>query len=80
MLERPRAKGWCSQGTRAAAARLAAIVASMPPRRAATSIVVPSVGVPPPHDGPPPDVAKLAPIAERNGFIIMGPPGPPPGR
>lgn len=26
-----------------------------------------------------PDPAKLAPIAERNGFIILGPPGPPPG-
>lgn len=35
----------------------------------------------PPHvDGPPPDIAKLAPIAKRNGFIILGPPGPPPGR
>ena len=40
----------------------------------------PSRELPPHHDGPPPDVAKLAPIAERNGFIIMGPPGPPPGR
>jgi len=36
--------------------------------------------LPPHHDGPPPDVAKLAPIAERNGFIILGPPGPPPGQ
>lgn len=36
--------------------------------------------LPPPHDGPPPDMAKLAPIAKRNGFIILGPPGPPPGR
>ena len=36
--------------------------------------------LPPPHDGPPPDVARLAPIAKRNGFIILGPPGPPPGR
>ena len=35
---------------------------------------------PPPMDGPPPDIAKLAPIAERSGFIILGPPGPPPGR
>jgi quercetin dioxygenase-like cupin family protein len=35
----------------------------------------------PPHlDGPPPDVAKLAAVAERNGFVILGPPGPPPGR
>jgi mannose-6-phosphate isomerase-like protein (cupin superfamily) len=40
----------------------------------------PSHELPPNHDGPPPDLAKLAPIAERNGFIIMGPPGPPPGR
>jgi quercetin dioxygenase-like cupin family protein len=36
--------------------------------------------LPPPLEGPPPDVAKLAPIAKRNGFIILGPPGPPPGR
>jgi quercetin dioxygenase-like cupin family protein len=36
--------------------------------------------LPPPHDGPPPDVAKLKPIAECGGFIILGPPGPPPGR
>jgi quercetin dioxygenase-like cupin family protein len=36
--------------------------------------------LPPPHDGPPPDVARLSPIAKRNGFIILGPPGPPPGR
>jgi hypothetical protein len=35
---------------------------------------------PPPHDGPPPDIARLAPIAKRNGFVILGPPGPPPGR
>jgi mannose-6-phosphate isomerase-like protein (cupin superfamily) len=34
--------------------------------------------LPPPHDGPPPDIAKLAPIAKRGGFIILGPPGPPP--
>jgi quercetin dioxygenase-like cupin family protein len=36
--------------------------------------------LPPHHEGPPPDVARLAPIAKRNGFIILGPPGPPPGR
>jgi len=36
--------------------------------------------LPPHHDGAPPDVAKLAPIAKQNGFVIMGPPGPPPGR
>jgi len=36
--------------------------------------------LPPHHDGPPPDVARLTPIAKRNGFIILGPPGPPPGR
>ena len=36
--------------------------------------------LPPPHAGPPPDIARLAPIAKRNGFIILGPPGPPPGR
>jgi quercetin dioxygenase-like cupin family protein len=36
--------------------------------------------LPPHHDGPPPDPARLAPIAKRNGFIILGPPGPPPGR
>jgi quercetin dioxygenase-like cupin family protein len=44
------------------------------------------VGVPAPqHVLPPrpeghPDVARLIPIAERNGFIILGPPGPPPGK
>ena len=26
-----------------------------------------------------PDMARLAPIAKRNGFEILGPPGPPPG-
>jgi mannose-6-phosphate isomerase-like protein (cupin superfamily) len=36
--------------------------------------------LPPPMEGPPPDLAQLAPIAKRNGFIILGPPGPPPGR
>ena len=35
--------------------------------------------VPPPPEGHP-DVARLAPIAKRNGFLILGPPGPPPGR
>ena len=36
--------------------------------------------LPPPHAGPPPDMARLIPIARRNGFEILGPPGPPPGR
>lgn len=36
--------------------------------------------LPPPLDGPPPDLERLAPIAKRGGFIILGPPGPPPGR
>ena len=36
--------------------------------------------LPPPHAGPPPDLSRLAPIAKRNGFDILGPPGPPPGR
>ena len=36
--------------------------------------------VPPPFDGPPPDLERLTPIAKRGGFIILGPPGPPPGR
>ena len=31
---------------------------------------------PQPHD----TVDRLAPIAKRNGMIILGPPGPPPGR
>ena len=34
--------------------------------------------VPPPMDGHP-DIARLIPIARRNGFEILGPPGPPPG-
>jgi quercetin dioxygenase-like cupin family protein len=38
----------------------------------------PARELPPPHDGPPPDIARLAPIAKRNGFVILGPPGPPP--
>src|SRR5437762_10824296 len=33
--------------------------------------------LPPPMQGPPP-IDKLMPIAKRNGFIILGPPGPPP--
>jgi quercetin dioxygenase-like cupin family protein len=36
--------------------------------------------LPPIHDGPPPDLAGLMLIAERNGMVILGPPGPPPGR
>ena len=35
--------------------------------------------VPPPLDTPP-DMERLIPIAARNGFEILGPPGPPPGR
>jgi len=34
--------------------------------------------LPPPLDGHP-DMARLIPIAQRNGFEILGPPGPPPG-
>jgi quercetin dioxygenase-like cupin family protein len=34
--------------------------------------------VPPPLEGHP-DLARLAAIARRNGFEILGPPGPPPG-
>jgi quercetin dioxygenase-like cupin family protein len=35
----------------------------------------------PPHPvGPPPDPHRLASIAKRYGVIILGPPGPPPGR
>jgi quercetin dioxygenase-like cupin family protein len=34
--------------------------------------------VPPPAEGPP-DMQRLIPIAKRNGFDILGPPGPPPG-
>jgi hypothetical protein len=34
--------------------------------------------VPPPLEGDP-DMARLAPIAKRHGFEILGPPGPPPG-
>jgi hypothetical protein len=34
--------------------------------------------LPPRLEGPP-DVARLIPIASRNGFEILGPPGPPPG-
>jgi quercetin dioxygenase-like cupin family protein len=34
--------------------------------------------LPRPLDAPP-DMARLLPIAERNGMEILGPPGPPPG-
>lgn len=34
--------------------------------------------LPPPMEGHP-DMARLASIAKRNGFEILGPPGPPPG-
>ena len=36
--------------------------------------------LPPPPAGPPPAMERLAPIAQRNGMVILGPPGPPPGR
>jgi quercetin dioxygenase-like cupin family protein len=35
--------------------------------------------LPPPLERPP-DVARLIPVASRNGFEILGPPGPPPGQ
>jgi len=35
--------------------------------------------LPPPLTAPP-DMARLLPIAERHGMVILGPPGPPPGR
>jgi quercetin dioxygenase-like cupin family protein len=35
--------------------------------------------LPPPLEAPP-DMARLIPIAERNGMVILGPPGPPPGQ
>ena len=34
--------------------------------------------LPQPLDAPP-DMARLLPIAERHGMVILGPPGPPPG-
>jgi quercetin dioxygenase-like cupin family protein len=34
--------------------------------------------LPPPLETPP-DMARLIPIAERNGMVILGPPGPPSG-
>ncbi len=33
----------------------------------------------PQHADGPPDIGRLIPIAKRNGFEILGPPGPPPG-
>jgi quercetin dioxygenase-like cupin family protein len=33
--------------------------------------------LPPPLQGPP-DMGRVAPIAARNGMVILGPPGPPP--
>ena len=36
--------------------------------------------LPPPHAGPPPDPVRMASIAKRHGVIVLGPPGPPPGR
>jgi len=38
----------------------------------------PARELPPPLAGAPPEIERLAPIAKRNGFIILGPPGPPP--
>lgn len=35
--------------------------------------------LPPPLEEEP-DMARLIPIGERNGLVILGPPGPPPGR
>jgi quercetin dioxygenase-like cupin family protein len=35
--------------------------------------------LPPPLSAPP-DMERLLPIAERNGMVILGPPGPPPRR
>ena len=35
--------------------------------------------LPPPLEAPP-DMATLIPIVERNGMVILGPPGPPPGQ
>ena len=35
--------------------------------------------VPPPLESPP-DLQRLAPIGARNGMVVLGPPGPPPGR
>jgi hypothetical protein len=42
--------------------------------------VAPVRELPPPPAGPPPEIERLAPIAKRNGMVILGPPGPPPGR
>jgi hypothetical protein len=36
--------------------------------------------LPPRPAGPPPDPKRLAEIAKQHGVIILGPPGPPPGR
>jgi len=35
--------------------------------------------VPPPLESPP-NLQRLAPIGARNGLVVLGPPGPPPGR
>ena len=42
--------------------------------------VAPARVLPAPPAGPPPEIERLAPIAKRNGMVILGPPGPPPGR
>jgi hypothetical protein len=36
--------------------------------------------LPPSPAGPPPDPERMASIAKRHGVIVLGPPGPPPGR
>jgi mannose-6-phosphate isomerase-like protein (cupin superfamily) len=36
--------------------------------------------LPPPPAGPPPAPQQLAAMAKRHGVIVLGPPGPPPGR
>ena len=36
--------------------------------------------LPPLPAGPPPDHGRLAEMARRHGVVILGPPGPPPGR
>jgi hypothetical protein len=40
----------------------------------------PALVLPPRPAGPPSDPGVLASIAKRHGVIILGPPGPPPGR
>jgi quercetin dioxygenase-like cupin family protein len=40
----------------------------------------PARELPPRPSSPPPDPQRMASIAKRHGIIILGPPGPPPGR